>query len=281
MRLFDTIDQNLKDFIMKKAILGVSLLATSLLMANEHQIKIIQIPHKQVDQQKHSSTHWGYTGHSAPQYWGDIDPKYAMCKQGLNQSPIDITSKVTVETKGLKPILFSYGADAKGVLNNGHSIQVNVDSYSSIDIDGEHFVLKQFHFHTPSENEIDGRSFPLEAHFVHVSDDGKLAVVGVLFELGESNKALQAIWDAMPKEAGKTNELKLSSKMIENLLPKNRDYYYFNGSLTTPPCSEGVKWMVMQNYLTISKEQVQIFLDVMHHPNNRPTMPINARKVFK
>jgi carbonic anhydrase len=266
---------------MKKVILGLSLLTASLLMANEHQIKIIQTPHKQIHQPKHNSTHWGYTGHIAPQYWGDINPKFAMCKQGVNQSPIDITPEVTVSTKDLNPIGFNYSADAINVLNNGHSIQVNVDAYSSIDIDGEHYTLKQFHFHTPSENEIDGRSFPLEAHFVHASADGKLAVIGVLFELGKPNKALQTIWDAMPKDAGQTNELKLSSQTIDTLLPKNKDYYYFNGSLTTPPCSEGVKWMVMKNYLTISKEQVQMFLDVMKHPNNRPTMPLNARKVLK
>jgi carbonic anhydrase len=267
---------------MKKVLLSLSIIASSLLIANEHpNIKIIKTPHPQIHKLKTHSTHWGYTGHIAPQYWGDINPKFAMCKQGLNQSPINLSSKFMVETKDLQPIQFNYSADATNVVNNGHSIQVNVDSFSSIDIDGVHFVLKQFHFHSPSENEIDGRSFPLEAHFVHASKDGKLAVVAVLFELGKANKALQSIWDAMPKEAGGKNSLQLTSQMIATLLPKNKDYYYFNGSLTTPPCSEGVKWMVMKEYLTVSKEQVKMFTDVMKHPNNRPTQPLNARKILK
>ena len=114
------------------------------------------------------ATHWGYTGHEAPQFWGDLDPKYEACKKGINQSPIDISKDVLVTANALEPIEFDYHADSTEVVNNGHAIQVNVDEHSSINIDGKHFVLKQFHFHSPSENEIKGKSFPLEAHFVHV-----------------------------------------------------------------------------------------------------------------
>ena len=269
---------------MKRTILVTSLIASTLLFATSHETKLIKVTHLQPKtkvQQKQHAAHWGYTGHHAPQYWGSLDPKYTMCSEGVNQSPIDISKNITVKTDHLPKIDFNYHANAKEVLNNGHTIQVNVDPHSSINIDGKHFVLKQFHFHTPSENEIDGRSFPLEAHFVHATKDGKLAVVGVLFELGKPNPTLQAIWDKMPKDAGSKEALDLSSQQIDALLPKSRDYYYFNGSLTTPPCSEGVRWMVLKEYQTISKEQAAQFLDVMHHTNNRPTQPANARKVLK
>jgi carbonic anhydrase len=250
---------------MKKSLVVLSLLG-SLLCANE----LI-----------HKHTHWGYTGHEAPKYWGDLDPKFEACKKGLNQSPINISKDVTVEAKSLEPIEFDYHADSTEVVNNGHAIQVNVDEHSSINVDGKHFVLKQFHFHSPSENEINGKSFPLEAHFVHVADDGTIAVVGVLYVLGDKNPTLEKIWTKMPPHAGVKEKLALLSEDIEKLLPKDRDYYRFNGSLTTPPCTEGVRWMVFKKYVTISKDQVKKFVDTMGVKNNRPTQPINARKVLK
>jgi len=231
-------------------------------------------------QEHHATTHWGYTGHIAPQYWGTLNEKFAMCGIGKAQSPINITQEVSVTTNDLKPIVFDYHADAIDVVNNGHAIQVNVDPHSSINIDGKHFVLKQFHFHSPSENEIEGRSFPLEAHFVHLDKNGDIAVIAVLFELGKENKALQTIFEAMPNKSGEKNSITLNSAMIDTLLPKEKSYYYFDGSLTTPPCSEGVKWMVLKNYQTLSKEQLKLFTSVTQG-NNRPVQPLNARKVIK
>ena len=255
-----------------------------MLLANSHQTESVETTHNQQSKKveiKAHSTHWGYTGHQAPQYWGSLNPKYKMCSQGVNQSPINISNEITIKTDKLEKIGFNYFANSTEVINNGHAIQVNVDSYSNINIDGKDFNLKQFHFHSPSENEINGRSFPLEAHFVHVAKDGTLAVVGVLFELGEANPTLQAIWDKMPKEVGGKTALSISNKDIDALLPKSKEYYYFNGSLTTPPCTEGVKWMVLKEYRTISKEQVEQFLNVIHHENNRPVQAINARKVLR
>jgi carbonic anhydrase len=253
---------------MKKTLLLASL-AFSLLSAENlsHELK------------NHTS-HWGYTGHTAPQYWGELDEKFRMCGIGKSQSPINITDTISVKTQDLNPIHFDYHAQAVNVVNNGHAIQVNVDDYSSINIDGKHFVLKQFHFHSPSENEIQGRSFPLEAHFVHVSKEGDIAVIAVLFELGKENEALQKIFDTMPQHVNQKAELALSAKIIDTLLPKEKEYYYFSGSLTTPPCSEGVKWMVLKKYQTLSKEQLKQFTAVMKG-NNRPVQAINARKVIK
>jgi len=254
---------------MKKILLSTLALA-ALLQANPHAN-----PHANTE-----ATHWGYTGHSAPEFWGKLDPKFAMCGIGKNQSPINITKDITVQTNGLDPIEFVYHAHATEVVNNGHAIQVNVDSHSSIIIDGKHFVLKQFHFHSPSENEINGRSFPLEAHFVHAAKDGSLAVIAVLYQLGNANPTLAKIFDAMPHKAHNNAPFELTSEEIDQLLPQEKGYYRFNGSLTTPPCSEGVRWFVLKQYPTISKEQLKQFTNVIVG-NNRPVQPLNARKVMK
>jgi len=226
-------------------------------------------------------SHWGYTGHEDPAHWGDLDPQYAECKLGGSQSPINIRKEIIVETKGLPPINFHYTTGASEVINNGHSIQVNVKPGSYIKIDGKEFELKQFHFHSPSENQIDGKNFPLEAHFVHAAKDGSLAVVAVMFEYGEENPIISKIWDKMPEKADEKEKCGLAQAKINSLLPKDKAYYRFDGSLTTPPCSEGVRWFVLKEYVPVSKERVKEFLKTMKHPNNRPVQPVNARKVLQ
>jgi len=228
-----------------------------------------------------AGSHWGYTGHEGPEHWGDLSPKYGMCKAGKSQSPINISKEVTIKTDGLKPITFNYNTSASEVINNGHTIQVNINEGSSIELDGKRFDLKQFHFHTPSENQIEGKNFPLEAHFVHAAQDGSLAVVALMFEDGAENKMLKKIWSKMPHKAGESHVCKMSSDMFTSMMPKNKAYYRFNGSLTTPPCSEGVRWLVLKEYSHISKAQTKEFLELFHHANNRPVQPINARKVMK
>ncbi len=225
------------------------------------------------------SVHWGYTGEGAPEHWGDLTPEFHMCKEGKNQTPIDIRTVDAYKTT-LEPIQFHYYAPSEEVANNGHSEQVNIQPGSYIVVDGIKFDLKQFHFHTPSENTIDGRYFPLEAHFVHLDKDGNIAVVALMFEYGKPNEVLEKIWSTMPENVGKKS-LTLSGDDIKKLLPKDRSYYRFNGSLTTPPCSEGVRWLVLKTPVEVSKEQVQKFAEIMEHPNNRPVQPINARVILK
>ena len=253
---------------LSKLLLG-TFFATSLVFAGGHG-----------GESKHGGNHWGYTGHSGPGNWGDLSEKFQMCKLGSSQSPIDIRYDALVKTRALEEINFSYNRGALSVVNNGHTIQVNVKEGNSISIDGIRFELKQFHFHTPSENEIQGKSFPLEAHFVHVSSGGKIAVVAVLFEEGRFNSTLKKIWKKMPYRAGTTEHLELSVAYINILLPRDKSYYRFSGSLTTPPCSEGVRWFVLKNYSRVSEQQVADFLNIMKHPNNRPIQPINARKIM-
>ena len=223
------------------------------------------------------TVHWGYTGHGAPDSWGKISPKYHTCSDGKNQSPIDIVSSLDADLEAIK---IDYSKPSKNVVNNGHTVQVNMQSGDTVIIDGISFELKQFHFHTPSENHIHGKSFPLEAHFVHLDKDGNIAVLAVMFEEGKENSSLAKIWEKMPKEIDGKSELELKNIAFD-LLPKNKDYYRFNGSLTTPPCSEGVRWLVFKTPLTVSKEQVEKFLHTMHHANNRPIQPTDARLIVK
>ncbi len=224
-----------------------------------------------------SNSHWGYSGHDGPESWGKLSPKYGMCGMGKNQSPINIRTSLDADLAALSPV---YKSDSKEILNNGHTIQVNVETGSTLIVDGILFELNQFHFHTPSENHIDGKSFPLEAHFVHLDKEGDIAVVAVMFEEGKENRALSKVWEKMPKGVNEKHALKLSG-ISEALLPKDKDYYRFNGSLTTPPCSEGVRWLVLKTPVSISKAQVETFLHAMHHPNNRPIQRTNARVIVK
>jgi carbonic anhydrase len=227
----------------------------------------------------HADVHWSYSGKSAPEYWGDLSPEYAMCKTGKNQSPIDIRSPDAYDVE-LEPLVFSYYAKSTHVAKD-HGVKVAVDPGNFIVVDGIKFKLKQFHFHSPSETMIDGRSFPLEAHFVHVSDDGQIAVIAVLFEYGKKSALIEQIWHKTPALANIENPLVLTPKEIMQFIPKKREYYRYNGSLTTPPCSEGVRWIVMKQPMTVSKEQVRRFKELVPYDNNRPVQPINARVILK
>ncbi len=224
-------------------------------------------------------SHWAYTGHADPSHWGELSEKYHMCSEGKNQSPINISVTDSKDTN-LKDIAFSYKANSNSVINNGHTVQVNIDDGSTIMIDGITFQLKQFHFHAPSENQINGKNFPLEAHFVHLDKEGNIAVVALMFQEGETNTALKKVWSKLPLKAEEKTALTLNADDVNALLPKDKSYYRFSGSLTTPPCSEGVRWFVLKQPVTISKEQVEKFTHTMHHANNRPIQKINARKVL-
>ena len=224
-----------------------------------------------------SDNHWGYTGHNAPETWGKLSEEYKECSIGVNQSPINITHSLHAN---LPPLAPNYTSSSKDIVDNGHTVQVNMEPGSSFKIDDKIFELKQFHFHSPSENQIEGKSFPLEAHFVHLNEEGNIAVIAVMFEEGKANEALEKVWAKMPSKEGETNELKLNN-IANAILPEDKHYYRFNGSLTTPPCTEGVRWFVLKSSVTVSKEQVEKFHHLMHHDNNRPIQPLDARIVVE
>ena len=223
-------------------------------------------------------TQWGYTGHGAPENWGKLSPEFAACASGKSQSPINIVDAIKGELPANK---VNYRPSKVVVENNGHTIQANYsDSNNTLRIGDKVYTLKQFHFHVPSENMIKGKSFPLEAHFVHADAKGNLAVLGVLYEDGKANSRLAPIWQAMPQKGGQKTALKQQFDAA-TLLPASLDYYRFSGSLTTPPCSEGVNWLVLKTYDHIGKEQVEQFRRVMGGHNNRPVQPVNARVVVQ
>lgn len=224
-----------------------------------------------------SEHHWGYSGQEGPEQWGNLSPTNYACKTGNNQSPINLTNFVEAN---LEPIRFYYNIGSNEILNNGHTVQLNFKPDNQIQVNGLSFGLKQIHFHAPSENKINGRSFPLEAHMVHVDAQGKLAVIGVMFEEGHPARAIGAAWAHMPTKGGEKKQLPYHIP-ANDFLPSNRNYYRFNGSLTTPPCSEGVLWMVMKRPMRASKEQLAQFSTVMQHPNNRPIQPVNARAILR
>ncbi|MDF0750226.1 carbonic anhydrase family protein [Marinobacter sp. 71-i] len=218
---------------------------------------------------------WDYTGDTGPDNWAKLSPEYGACA-GSNQSPINLAGFIDAK---LEPVFFKYGAGSSEILNNGHTVQVNTLPGSTIAVDGIEFELKQFHFHVPSENQIHGKSYPMEGHLVHADNDGNLAVVAVMVTEGEENTALAKAWAQMP-EKGEVKALTSDISPLE-ILPKEHDYYRFNGSLTTPPCSEGVRWLVMKQPISASKAQIDQFLQVMHHHNNRPIQSTNARPVLE
>lgn len=221
--------------------------------------------------------HWGYTGDIGPAYWGSLDPAFEACAEGKNQSPIDLTG--LVEAK-LPAIRFNYNAKPASILNNGHTVQINYAPGSTLTVDGQVYMFKQVHFHAPSENLINGISFPMEAHFVHADKNGALAVVAVMYVKGRKNNAIEKFWARMPLNSGEQTALADQVHPLD-LMPAGRGYYRFNGSLTTPPCTEGVKWLVMKDAVSVSAQQVQAFERVMRHPNNRPVQPHNARYVLE
>ena len=164
--------------------------------------------------------------------------------------------------------------------NNGHTIQVNYpEGGNTLSVNGRTYTLKQFHFHVPSENQIKGRTFPMEAHFVHLDENRQPLVLAVLYEPGKTNDRLAPIWNVMPMKEGKVNLDKAFD--ASTLLPKRLKYYRFAGSLTTPPCSEGVSWLLLKTYDHIDQAQAEKFTRAIGSHNNRPVQPLNARVVIE
>ena len=219
--------------------------------------------------------HWAYEGEFAPYRWGDLKSGYALCKSGARQSPIDIRNPVVSD---VEPIQFHYEDAPLKVSNNGHTIEVEVAPGSFILHAGARYELVQFHFHTPSEERINGRTFDMVAHLVHKSAQGRLAVVAVLLTAGREQATLQQIWSAMPGTANRTRERLDVMINAAKLLPADPAFYSFMGSLTTPPCTEGVQWLVMKTPVEISREQISHFA-ALYPMNARPLQASNDRLI--
>ena len=226
--------------------------------------------------------HWGYAGDAGPAAWGGLSAEYKACADGRTQSPIDLpaVNDSQPKTAGLNPADLEAHPERHpddGV-NNGHTIQVNFAGGSSLAAGGERFELLQLHFHAPSEHTVAGRERPMEVHFVHRSDAGVLAVVGVLIAEGRQNAAYAPIWEQLPAEAGAHSSLAALTLDVDALLPERRSVLRYTGSLTTPPCSEGVRWLVLSEPVELSPEQIAAFSALYDH-NNRPTQPLHGRSL--
>ena len=218
--------------------------------------------------------HWSYTGHGAPAHWSELDKAFATCKVGHLQSPIDIRG---AKVASLPAIKFDYKPSPLKVIDNGHTIEVIYAPGSWIEVGGARYELQQFHFHKPSEEKIDGKAHAMVAHLVHKAADGKLAVVAVLLDKGAANATIETIMSNLPKVKEQETEVDASVD-AGGLLPRDRGYYTFQGSLTTPPCSEDVRWFVLKVPTTVSEGEINAFGKV-YPMNARPTQPSHGRPV--
>ena len=218
-----------------------------------------------------SATTWGYGRHDGPAAWAELDPAFRTCALGREQSPIDLAGGLRA---ALPPVAFDYRPVRAVVENTGRTVQATPVPGSGIVLDGVRCALLQFHFHHPGEHTVDGAETPLEMHLVHRSGRGATVVVGVLFAEGAANAALAPVWAAMPTEAGAASAS--VSLDLAALLPAGRETWRYRGSLTTPPCTEGVDWVVLVEPLTLSAAQIDAFAAV--YPNNRrPVQPLGDR----
>ena len=222
------------------------------------------------------SPHWTYSGEGGPEVWGDLSGEFRTCKKGQLQSPIDLSGGVGAAGT---PIEFDYHLSPLEILNNGHTVQVNYAPGSGIMVEGKRFELLQFHFHSPSEHFVDGKQASMELHLVHKSAEGELAVVAVLFDNGSENLALREIWQEMPRHVSEPNPHAGVLINARDLLPEGAQYYRYMGSLTTPPCTEGVNWFVMADPVPASIGQVLEFSGAVG-PNARPVQLSNHRLVL-
>lgn len=219
--------------------------------------------------------HWGYEGHhGGPAHWAELDPAFEACAKGTNQSPIDIRNAVKTDLPALQ---FQYGQTAPTIVNNGHTVQINLPQGQSLTVGGKTYELLQFHFHTPSEVALNGKRSAMVAHFVHKNAAGELGVVGVLIQPGKNNAAYAPVFAHLPRPGEKitVDDLKLD---LQAMLPKDKGYYSFEGSLTTPPCSEGVSWMVLKNPIALGSDQIKAFRRLFN-ANARPVQPLNDRVI--
>ena len=217
---------------------------------------------------------WSHAGETGPANWARLRPDYAVCGNGRRQSPIDIRDGIGVH---LDPIDFDYKASSFGVIDTGRTVRVNLAKGNTIEVMGRRYQLDHVEFRRPAEERINGRQFDMGAHLVHNDAEGRTAVVAVLLERGAEQPVIQTIWNNLPLEKGE--ELAARAGIdFTGLLPTDRRYYTYMGSMTTPPCKEGVLWMVMQSPVAISAEQLAIF-SRLYPMNARPVQPVGDRLI--
>jgi len=234
----------------------------------------------------HGDPVWHYEGPEGPEHWGELSPTFATCSEGHSQSPVDIDNPATAtETLQVKTNLLpgtlriAHHEHIADGINNGHTIQITYAGADDLTIGRDTYGLVQYHFHHRSEHTVHGKHYPMEMHLVHKGNGGKLAVVAVFIEEGAHNKAFDPIWNNLPKQRGVETHYPSVHVDVDKLLPRNRTSYRYDGSLTTPPCSEGVRWIVLKTPIQLSKAQIRAFTAIIHD-NSRPTQPLYGRPVL-
>jgi carbonic anhydrase len=224
----------------------------------------------------HGKAHWSYEGETGPDHWGELSADFKTCQLGLQQTPIDLTPGASGQADSVS---FDYRPLPLRIVHNGHTIQINADPGCSCTIGTTRYELAQFHFHHPSEHLLDGKTFDMEVHFVHKSEAGALAVVGVFFKPGSHNAGLAPIFAQMPKSEG--SEIKAQGQFDPAaFFPKSRGFFRYMGSLTTPPCSEGLTWTVFREPVEASPEQIRQFAALFAN-NARPVQKRNSRSLIE
>jgi carbonic anhydrase len=225
---------------------------------------------------EHAPSHWGYEGKESAAHWGMRSSAYMACEAGSHQSPINLL--MPRQTQKQERLAFQYQSSLVRALDNGHTIQVNVPSGNELHINDKTYFLSQFHFHDPSEHHVDGRIYPMEIHLVHQDQKGHVVVIGVLIETGLPNQSLAELWTMLPKKAGEQGSEHPFNP--QDLIPPNSHYFSYHGSLTTPPCTEGVQWIVLRDPIAMSAHQIAQFVSIIGR-NARPVQPLHGRRVHE
>lgn len=226
-----------------------------------------------------AQNHWSYEGKESPEHWEELEGN-EKCGQGKTQSPINILSSKTVKDKSLKKIDFRYDSgDVEDILDNGHSLQFDFKDGSYINYDHKKYTLLQFHAHEESEHTIDGIRYPLELHFVHKASDGSLLVIGVMVKEGDENSYFEKlkVFKILAKNGKEDTDITFNP---EKMYPKNKGYYTYQGSLTTPPCSDNVTWIMFKNPIQMTEDEIKDIARHLPKNNNRPIQPLNQRKIL-
>ena len=223
-----------------------------------------------------AAPHWSYSGETGPEHWGSEDPSFTTCSIGKHQSPINIEKAVV---KDLPELKFDYKDTALKVTDTGHSFQINAaDGSGGLTVGDRHYDFVQVHFHEPSEERVHGKHYSMVAHIVHKNAKGELAVVAVLIRTGKTNEFLKPIFDNFPAKGAAETDVAGKTVNMGNFLPEHQGYYTFDGSLTTPPCSENVRWFVLKTPVEVSEAQLKQF-EARYAHNVRPTQPLNGRVI--
>ncbi len=231
---------------------------------------------------------WNYSGNLGPDNWGSLDPSFALCDDGQSQSPIDIAT-FNVDEQVVAQFELNYQNAPALLLNNGHTIEMEYETGSFMEFNENLYELLQFHFHAPSEHTINGQPFAMEMHLVHLcgrcffaGQNDAIVVLGLLIEEGPTNQDLASIWTGLPGTAGEEVHLESTFNAL-SVLPDDLTTYRYNGSLTTPPCTEGVGWLLLRETITMSASQINFFKTLLSNSccdfNNRPVQPLNGRVV--